>query len=174
MKLGSRTRSRGRRDGGATSVDPLDSSYAQQQRALCEFAQNAMRRRMQSNAEIFAKAAKSIHSERMYEAYGEQFTTKLDDLGFTTPESSKQLAEALAQLYAERGPRIRAAVASGEYDVLLRELQALFRAEDELVRSLLGTTALNWFRAELLEHRTLLLAHTAAHADIPWDESLAW
>jgi hypothetical protein len=159
-----------------SSLGPFDSSPEAQQRFLCKLTVGSFGRSWaeRKNAEEKRNVVHKLFSEQVYDALGEQFVSRMQNLGLAAPDTAKVLLEGLDGLWEYQLPRIRQAADEGDYESLLDDTIALYQAEDGVVEKTLGVEAVKRFRAIMLKLRTRNVAMIAVMGGLRWSKTLAW
>jgi hypothetical protein len=165
--------SAGRRPGS-----PADRTDADAQRsALCRFGFEELRRDWKNRqAQTVDGLIKSL-SDRDKQA--KDLQNEVDRFAGALDLSAAD-RERLATHYGPLRNRRIAAVLQAldrqppDHRAVFDQARGLVADQDRLIRELFGSDKVAPFRAAELRSRTIILAILATHADLPWDDTIAW
>ncbi|MFH2005937.1 MAG: hypothetical protein ABI333_05045 [bacterium] len=162
---------------GPSVPTAADTDKAAQRRALCEVAQESLRREWtRRRADLTASLVKSLgNREQMTRDLGREVDRFGDALGLTR-EDRERLRPHYRRLRENRFASALAALRRDPPDhrAVFHEAVGLFADQDRLVKELFGGANVQRLRSGELRSRTVVLALLAAQADLPWDDSIYW
>jgi hypothetical protein len=156
---------------------PTAATPDQQRRALCDVAEDDLRRQWQGKREEVTKGLRrDLRDAQKQRAEAADEGTKLASAMGLDPAAQRAFLDAYTPL---RQARIAAAADAvdadpPDYAALFEAARGLYADEDALAARLYGEDARQRLRASEIRGRTTILAIAATFADLPWDDSIAW
>lgn len=163
-----------RQDGGA--APRVDDTFDDRRRALCRLSEDFLRHVWKADRDNLMGLIQEFGTEAWSENWSDYKSESLREMFDLTEPQAKSLQSGYDSLWRQHGPRLQKLLAADRTDhgALLRAAQEYFRAEDQLIGSVLGSQTQGQYGDSEMPLRTLVLAILGTFADKPWGDALAW
>ncbi|MBW2525370.1 MAG: hypothetical protein JRI23_14385 [Deltaproteobacteria bacterium] len=163
-----------RRDGGGARR--TDEPFDARRRALCRLSEDFLRHVWKADQQNLMGLIQDFGTEAWSENWADFKSESLGEM-LDLSDSQRQAVQAgYDSLWRQHGPRLQRLLAADQTDheALLRAAQEYFKAEDQLIGSVLGNEAQSQYGDSEIQIRTLVLGILGTFADKPWSDALAW